>query len=355
MIHLSRPIIGDAERNAVDAVLRSGNLASGVNVAAFEAAFAEFCGVEHAVALGSGTAALHLGLLASGIGPGDEVIVPSFTFAASANAVAMCGATPVFADVDPDTFCITAETIAPRITNRTKGIMPVHLYGHPAEMDKINALAEAHGVGVYEDAAQAHGADWEGRRVGAWGQFGAFSFYPTKNMTTGEGGMLTTNEAEVADRTRLLRNQGMRKRYEHEISGLNERMTEIEAALGLIQLRQLDGWTSARRAHAAHYRGYLDPTLGLPREPAKGTHVYHQFTIAPENRPEVIAALEAADIGYGIYYPIPTHRQSQYAVAAADLPNTEVLSDRVLSIPVRPDLTSDELSLIVATLNAVVA
>lgn len=352
-VPLSRPIIGDAERQAVLEVLDSGMLASGPRVQRFEEAFAGLCQTEHAVALGSGTAALYLGLLASGVGPGDEVIVPSFTFAASANSVAMCGATPVFIDVDESTFCVTPAGIAAAITDRTKGVMVVHLYGHPAPMPEIMAVADRAGIDVYEDAAQAHGATSGGRPVGGWGRFGAFSFYPTKNMTTGEGGMVTTRDPAIADRVRLLRNQGMRGRYEHEIIGLNERMTDIEGAIGLVQLEGLQEWTASRVRNADAYRSDLLPILRPPPAPENGTHVYHQFTIRPPDRAAAIEALEAAGIGYGVYYPVPTHRQPQFGDQPS-LPITERLAEEVLSIPVRPDLTDDEIQYVIATLNGVI-
>lgn len=353
-IPLSRPIIGPGERRAVDQVLQSGLLASGARVQLFESAFAALCGVEHAVAVGSGTAALHVGLLASGIGPGDEVIVPSFTFAASANSVRMCGATPVFVDVDPHTFCINAASVAAAITKRTVGVMPVHLYGHPAPMGELSELADREGIAIFEDAAQAHVAEWEGKRVGSWGTFAAFSFYPTKNMTTGEGGMITTSSEVVADRARLIRNQGMRARYEHELVGINERMTEIEAAIGLVQLEKLDDWTKRRRENAAWYDSQIDHSLNLPIEARGAFHVYHQYTIRPSDRSVVIAALERAGIGYGIYYPKGTHQQGPYLTDDTRLPITEALTEHVLSIPIRPDLTTDELALVARTLNGTV-
>jgi perosamine synthetase len=355
VINLAHPIIGPREIAAVEAVLASGNLASGARVKELEESFARFCGVEQAVAVGSGTAALYLGLLAGGVGPGDEVIVPSFTFAATANAVKMCGATPIFIDIDPDTYCITGTGVAGALSERTKGVMPVHLYGHPAPMDEIVAVAVSHGIDVYEDAAQAHGGEWNGRSVGSWGRFGAFSFYPTKNMTTGEGGMVTTDDADIADRVRLLRNQGMRRRYEHEIVGLNERMTEIEAAIGLVQLENLPGWTTTRIANAAYFRAHLDPVLGIPSAPTNGTHVYHQFTLRPDDRDRITGAMDTAGVGYGIYYPIPTHLQPQFRDVAADLPETDAAAAHVISIPIRPDLRESELAFIVSTLNEAVA
>ena len=235
-IPISRPQIGAEELQAVAAVFESGQLASGPSVEEFESAFASMVGTRHAVAVGSGSAALFVGLRAAGVEANDEVIVPSFTFAATANAIRMCGAVPVFIDVDPETFCVTADGVADAITPATVGVMPVHLYGRMAPMDEITAAADNAGIDVYEDAAQAHGASWKDQPAGSWGRFGAFSFYPTKNMTTGEGGMITTDDADLADSAHLLRNQGMRHRYQHEVVGLNERMTEMEAAVGLVQL-----------------------------------------------------------------------------------------------------------------------
>ncbi|MGI9608704.1 MAG: DegT/DnrJ/EryC1/StrS family aminotransferase [Acidimicrobiia bacterium] len=351
MIILSKPTIGEEEIDAVAEVLRSGMLASGERVARFEEEFAAIAGTDHAVAVGSGTAALHVGLVAMGVGPGDEVIVPSFTFAASANSIRMVGANPVFADIDPADFNVSVDAITPLITDRTKAIMPVHLYGQMAPMSAIASLAREHDIEIIEDAAQAHLATWESRPAGSWGAVGTFSFYPTKNMTTGEGGMITTSDPEIAERARWFRNQGMAERYIHRTIGLNERMTEIEAAIGLIQLRKLPAWTERRREIAQIYRDRLDPSLGLPIEREPAFHVYHQFTLAPPNRDPVVSALEAAEIGHGIYYPIGTHQQDPYLGPAYDLPVTEDLQDRVVSIPVRQGLTDDEIERIIETLN----
>lgn len=353
MIILSKPSIGEAEISAVVEVLESGMLASGARVREFEEKFAEACGTAEAVAVGSGTAALHLGLLAMGIGAGDEVIVPSFTFAASANSIRMAGATPVFADVDRDDYTIHAEAVEPLITDKTRAIMPVHLYGQMAPMDDIAALAERAGILVIEDAAQAHLAESNQRKAGSIGTVGAFSFYPTKNMTTGEGGMITTSDPDVAERARWLRNQGMAERYVHRIVGLNERMTEMEAAMGLIQLEKLPGWTRRRREIADHYRNVLDPDLGLPEERPDAVHVYHQFTIAPEDRERVRNALRKAEIGHDVYYPRATHQQEPYQGPDYELPVTEEMTERVVSIPVRPDLTEAEIDRIVEVLNGV--
>ncbi|MGH3649658.1 MAG: DegT/DnrJ/EryC1/StrS family aminotransferase [Acidimicrobiia bacterium] len=354
MITLSRPSIGPEEIAAVTEVLESGMLASGERVARFEEVFADAIGADHAVAVGSGTAALHLGLLAIGVGPGDEVIVPSFTFAASANSVKMTGATPVFADIDPQDYTIHASAIEPLITDETKAVMPVHLYGQMAPMGPIVALAEAAGIDVIEDAAQAHLAESSGRNAGSIGRVAGFSFYPTKNMTTGEGGMITTSDSEVAHRARLLRNQGMAERYQHRIVGLNERMTEIEAAIGLVQLGRLPAWTERRREIAMIYRERLHPILGLPLEREDATHVYHQYTLAPVDREKDMAALREAEIGHDIYYPKATHQQDPYLAPSYDLAVTEEMVDRVVSIPVRPDLSAAEIDHIVDTLNEAV-
>ncbi|HEU4318620.1 MAG TPA: DegT/DnrJ/EryC1/StrS aminotransferase family protein [Acidimicrobiia bacterium] len=355
MIALSRPSIGPREIAAVVEVLESGMLASGERVRRFEAEFARLVGTTEAVAVGSGTAALHVGLLALGVGPGDEVIVPSFTFAASANSVRLTGAMPVFADIDRRDYTIHADTIQGLITEKTRAVMPVHLYGQMAPMDEIAEVARRAGIDVLEDAAQAHMAESGGRRAGSVGRLGAFSFYPTKNMTTGEGGMITTSDPELAERARWLRNQGMVERYVHKVIGLNERMTEIEAAIGLVQLERLPAWTRRRREIAEIYANKLDPRLGLPHEREDAVHVYHQYTIAPEDREAVRAALRSADIGHDVYYPKATHQQDPYVGPEYRLPVSEEMADRVLSIPVRPDLTDEEIELIVTTLNGAVA
>lgn len=350
MIPLSRPSLGNEEIASVVEVLESGMLASGERVEAFEAAFASAVGSPHAIAVGSGTAALHIGLLALGVGAGDEVVVPSLTFAASANAVALAGATPVFADVDERDFTVHPQHIEPVISDRTVAIMPVHLYGQMAPMNAISHLAESRGLAVVEDAAQAHMAEESGRKAGSIGELGAFSFYPTKNMTTGEGGMITTPNSDIAGMSRLLRNQGMSQRYVHDVVGLNERMTEMEAAIGLAQLRLLPERNKRRREIAGIYQERLDPALGLPHEREDATHVYHQYTITPPDREKIRAALRSAGVGHDVYYPMGAHQQAPYRSDVA-LPATERLVDRVLSIPVRPDLTDDEIEYIIDTLN----
>jgi perosamine synthetase len=352
-IPAAKPIIGDEERAAVDAVLASGMLAQGAEVATFEQEFSDVLLDGRAVvAVNSGTAGQHLGLLASGVGPGDEVIVPSFTFAATANSVALTGATPVFADIEPNHFCLDPADVASRITERTVGIMPVHLYGHPADMNGFEELAAKHGLALYEDAAQAHGASLDGRKVGTFGRFAMFSLYPTKNMTSGEGGMVSTGDAGVERMLRLLRNQGMEKQYENEVVGFNARMTNIHAAIGRVQLTKVLGWTEARRRNAAFLDAELEGVV-TPQVAAGAEHVYHQYTIrVPEDRDGFATALrEQYRIGSGVYYPIPNHRLPSFGLEI-DLPETERAAREVLSLPVHPSLSEGDLERVVAAVNA---
>jgi dTDP-4-amino-4,6-dideoxygalactose transaminase len=353
----AKPIIGEDERAAVDAVLRSGMVAQGREVAAFEQEFsAHFVPGRTSVAVNSGTSGLHLGLLAAGVGPGDEVIVPSFTFAATGNAVALTGATPVFVDIEPETFGLDPEAVAAAVSPRTKAIMPVHLYGHPARMRELETLAETHGLEIYEDAAQAHGASLDGRPVGSFGQFAMFSLYPTKNMTSGEGGMVTTATGDLAGTVKLLRNQGMEQQYENELIGYNNRMTDIHAAIGRVQLTKVGQWTATRQENAA----FLDANLQNVVTPvvADGAvHVYHQYTIRiQEDRDGFVQALKQEhNVGSGVYYPIPNHRLpslSQFA-PQLELPETERAAREVVSLPVHPSLTTQELERIVSAVNAV--
>ncbi|WP_022885767.1 DegT/DnrJ/EryC1/StrS family aminotransferase [Glaciibacter superstes] len=353
-IPAARPIIGDEERRAVDAVLASGQLAQGKEVEAFELEFSEqLVDGRAAVAVNSGTAGLHLGLLAAGVGPGDEVIVPSFTFAATANSVALTGATPVFADVEPDFFCLDPASVESVITDRTVGIMPVHLYGHPANMPALQQLADARGLKLFEDAAQAHGASLNGQRVGSFGEFAMFSLYPTKNMTSGEGGMVTTGSAEVERKLRLLRNQGMERQYENEMPGFNARMTNIHAAIGRVQLTKIWRWTEQRRANAAFLTENLQNVI-TPKVAVGAEHVYHQYTVRiPNDRDGVSAALrDEYSIGSGVYYPIPNHRLPSFQ-GTEELPETERASREVLSLPVHPSLSEGDLERIVSAVNKV--
>lgn len=352
-IPAARPLIGEEEIAAVERVMRSGMLAQGPEVAAFESEFSAHFGLGRpCVAVNSGTSGLHLGLLAAGVGPGDEVIVPSFTFAATANAVAVTGATPVFADIDPVSFCLDPASVAERVTERTVGIMPVHLYGHPAAMVELDEVAQRHGLQVFEDAAQAHGASLHGVPVGAFGTFGMFSLYPTKNMTAGEGGMVSVNCAEVERLVRLYRNQGMERQYHNELVGLNNRMTDLHAAIGRVQLTKVDGWTEQRQRNAAFLSAHLEGVV-VPRTAQGAVHVFHQYTVrVPEGRDRLAQALrEEHGIGCGMFYPVPVHRLPSFA-AGAEMPETERAAAQCLSLPVHPSVDQAGLERIVTAVNA---
>lgn len=355
MIPAAKPIIGAEERAAVDAVLASGMIAQGPQVAAFEEEFASaLVAGRTCVAVNSGTSGLHLGLLAAGIGPGDEVIVPSFTFAATANSVALTGATPVFADIEPDTFCLDPAGVEAAITDRTKGIMPVHLYGHPADMDALTALAAERGLQIFEDAAQAHGATWQATPVGAFGTFAMFSLYPTKNMTSGEGGMVAAESEEIARNLRLLRNQGMQRQYANELVGFNARMTDIHAAIGREQLKKVNAWTAKRQENASFLSDHLEGVTTPPVADG-AVHVYHQYTIrVPEDRDGLAAALrEQYNVGSGMFYPVPNHQLTPFAGGTedAELPETMKAAAECLSLPVHPSLSAGDLERIVEAVN----
>ena len=366
-IPAARPLIGAEERAAVDAVLAGGMVVQGPQVAAFEEEFsAQVVGGAHCVAVNSGTSAQHLAALAAGAGADRraEVIVPSFTFAATANSVAITGARPVFADIDPVTFTLDPASVEAAVTERTIAIEVVHLYGLPADMPEILDIARRHGLAVWEDCAQAHAAAIDDEPVGAFGAWGSFSFYPTKNMTSLEGGMVSTADAELARRVRLLRNQGMERQYANEVVGLNNRMTDVAAAVGRVQLTRLAGWTAARRANAAALDAGLADAPGVvtPHVPSGYTHVYHQYTIRLEGasaaeRDEVARVLrEQWQVGTGVYYPIPNHRLSSLAPYAPglDLPGTEKAARECLSLPVHPSLSEADLERIVRAVGAAV-
>ncbi len=353
MIPAAKPLIGDEERAAVDAVLASVGLAQGPQVAAFEQEFASVVAGRECVAVNSGTSALHMALIALGIGTGDEVIVPSFTFAATANAVALAGATPVFVDIEPDSFCISPESIEAAITIRTRAVIPVHLYGHPAAMDRITPIAAAHDLLVVEDAAQAHAASLHGAPVGALGDAGCFSFYPTKNMTSGEGGMVSAAAPRTARMVRLLRNQGMEVRYRNEVVGFNTRMSDIHAAIGRVQLGKLAGWTSQRQANAAFLTANLEGVV-TPSVSKGAVHVYHQYTIRVPGHDQgaFVAALAERGVGSGVYYPTPVHALPSFGLTL-DLPETAKAAMEVISLPVHPGLSQADLETIVEVVNAV--
>ncbi len=355
-IQLARPIIGAEERSEVDRVLASGMLAQGAEVASFEAEFSEHVCGRPCVAVNSGTSALLLALMAMGIGRGDEVIIPGFTFAGTANAVVLAGATPVFADIDPTHFCIDPRAVEAAISPRTAAVIPVHLYGHPADMEQLMAIAERHGLAVLEDAAQAHLAAWRSRPVGTFGATAAFSFYPTKNMTTGEGGLVVCADSETARRVKMLRNQGMAGRYEHEVIGYNARMTDIGAAIGRVQLRRLPGWTSTRRANASRLStefaaARIDPVVVLPQVADGADPVWHQYTVRVQGRDEVAAELAEAGVGSAVHYPHALNQLALYRSVCQRvpvLPVAERASREVLSLPVHPSLSDADLSAVVS-------
>jgi dTDP-4-amino-4,6-dideoxygalactose transaminase len=356
VIPIARPQMGEEEKRSVWAALESGSLAQGARVRELEERFAEFIGVPRAVATSSGTTALHLALLGAGVGPGDEVVTVPFTFIASATSIVYTGARPVFVDVSEADFCMDPALVEAAITPRTRALMPVSLYGQPADLPALADIADRHGLALIEDAAQTHGAAIGERKSGSWGT-GCFSFYPTKNMTTGEGGMITTSDPELAERVRLLREHGMKVRYHHDTLGYNFRMTDIHASIGLAQLSKLPAYNERRRAIARRYdaelRGVLNPSV---RQGV--THVYHQYTIRVARRDEFADALKEAGVGTGVYYPIPVHRQKPFAALGFGeqrFPVTERLTEQVLSIPVHPSLTDAEVDTVIAAVNEVAA
>jgi len=354
MIPIAKPIIGDEEKEAVLDVLNSGIIAQGPRVREFEQAFSEFTGTEFAIAVNSGTAALHIALLAHGIGPEDEVITTPFTFISTSNSILFTGAKPVFADIKEETFNIDPEKIREKITDKTKAILPVHLYGHPVDMKAIMEIAEDHKLLVIEDACQAHGAEFHGKRVGSFGT-GCFSFYPTKNMTTSEGGMITTNNKGIAEKARMLRDHGSRERYVHEILGFNLRMTDISAAIGLCQLKKLPEF-NRRRIENAKYLNKLihNERIITPKVRENCKHVFHQYTTrVMSDRDKIVDILNEKGIGTGIYYPIPIHKQKLYNDLGYNesLPISEKLANEVISLPIHPSVTRENLGYISSVLN----
>ena len=358
MIPIARPDLGPEELAAVTEVLASGMIAQGRKVAELEERWAEFVGVRHAIATGNGTLALMSIFAGIGLEPGDEVITVAHTFAATANAILYTGATPVFIDIEPDTFLIDAKKIEAAITPRTRAICPVHLFGLVADMDMIRAIADRHGLIVVEDACQAHGATFRGRKAGSFGH-GAFSLYATKNMTTAEGGFITTNDDRLADWLRLYRNQGMRSRYQFEMLGYNFRLTDLAAAIGLAQFAKLERNTARRQAIAARYdEAFADLPIRLPITPDGRTHVFHQYTLdVGPARDAIIAELREAGVGADIYYPIPVHRQEYIMERGlhADLPVTDAAAARTLALPMFPGLTDEEQAQVIDAVRAAVA
>lgn len=341
-----REISGELEA-AIKGVLASGHFILGPQGAAFETEAAAWLGAAHAVAVASGTDALHLALRAAGIGPGDEVVTPAFTFIATAEAISYCGARPVFADIDAGTFNLDPSSLERCLTPRTRAVIAVHLYGQCADMGAIAGVCEQRGLTLIEDCAQAIGADWQGRRAGAWGAFGCFSFYPTKNLGAyGDAGLITTGDAKLAETLRMLRHHGSRVTYRHEMIGYNSRMDELQAAILRVKLRRLDAWNAARRENAARYRRLLGGSACvLPAEHGRGSHAYHQFTLRSARRDAMREALTRAAIASAIYYPIPLHHQPVYESehGGLSLPVSEEAARMVFSVPVYPQLTAEQI------------
>jgi len=345
---------------AVARVLESGQFVLGEEVAAFEREFADYCGASHAVAVNSGTSALQLALLAAGVGRGDEVVTVPFTFVASAAVIDYVGAVPVFVDIEPRTFTMNPSAIEDAVTDRTKAIIPVHLFGHPSDMDPIREVGARHGLTVIEDAAQAHGARYRGLRAGILGDFGCFSFYPTKNLgAAGEGGMVVTDDADGAEQIRALRNWGERVKYEHSIRAYNMRMEAVQAAILRVKLRHLDGWTDRRRRIAHRYDEALDGIgLQLPCEMEYARHVYHLYTVRSRERDALKQSLGADGVASGVHYPIPIHRQPAWADLGYEpdaFPEAQRASDEVLSLPLYPEMTDDQIDAVVASVRRAVA
>jgi dTDP-4-amino-4,6-dideoxygalactose transaminase len=338
----------DDVTKAMTPVLESGHFILGEQVSQLESEIATLCGTEYAIGVANGSDAIYLALRALGIGPGDEVIVPAFTFFATAGSVSRTGATPVFADIDPLTYNIDCADAEHRITPRTRAIVPVHLYGQPADMDELIELAEAHNLFVVEDGAQAIGARYKGRPVGSMGHAATLSFFPTKNLGCyGDGGMVVTRDPDLAERIRVLRVHGSKPKYYHSVLGINSRLDALQAAVLLGKLPHLDRWTTRRREIAALYNQCLAdiPGLQLPQENAESYHVYHQYTVRCTRRDELQAGLKSQGIGSAIYYPLALHLQEVFAdlgYSAGDLPHAERATREVLSLPMFPELTDSE-------------
>ena len=358
-IPIAQPSLGDEETSAVLAVLASGMIAQGPETAAFEEEFAAYCGVPHAVATNNGTAALHAALLAAGVGPGDEVIVPAFTFFATASSVSMCGAVPVFADVDPVTATIDPAEIRANVSQKTKAVIAVHLYGQPCDAGAVREICDDEDLVFIEDAAQAHGATYRGKKTGSLGDLGCFSFYATKNMATGEGGMVTTGSDEYDERLRRVINHGQSEKYLHTDLGYNYRMTDINAAIGRVQLAKLGGFNRRRQENAAYYNSHITaPGLVLPAVAPGRTHVWHQYSLRvteafPLARDEFAAYLRERGVGCAVHYPVALSRQPYYAGAPC-CPVAESLAASVLSIPVHPGVSDEARRYVCETIHGVV-
>lgn len=354
MIPVSKPYIGEEEKQAVMAVLDSGMIVQGPRVAEFEKQFAAVCGTKHAVATSSGTTALHLAMLAHGIGPGDEVITSPFTFIASVNSILYAGATPVLVDIEEDTFNIDPEAIERAITPRTKAILCVHLFGHLCDMDALQAIADKHGLVIIEDACQSVGGTYKGKVAGSFGT-GTFSLYATKNVMSVEGGMITTDDDHIADQCRLLRSHGMRRRYYYDMLGYNFRMTDIHAAVGIAQLARLEASTKKRQENASYLSAKIESVVTPTVREGYG-HVWHQYTIRVDrgrDRDAAVQQLADNGVGSGIFYPVPAHQHDYMREVVGNLtfPIAEKAAAEVISLPVHPQLSQADLEKIVAEVN----
>jgi dTDP-4-amino-4,6-dideoxygalactose transaminase len=344
---------------AVFSVLSHSRFIMGPEVKAFEEKVAEYCGSKFAIGVASGTDALLLSLRACGVGAEDEVITTGFSFFATAGVITRLGATPVYVDIDPDTYNMAPDQIEKKITSKTKAIMPVHLYGQCAEMDPILVIAKKHNLKVVEDAAQAIGAKYKGKKAGTMGHFGCFSFFPSKNLgAAGDGGMIVTDDSEMAELVKMLRVHGAKPKYYHSMVGYNSRLDTIQAAILSVKLKYLDGWTEKRREHAESYNSaFKDSDIITPKEEDFNYHIYHQYTIAVKNRDKLREVLKDNQIGHDVYYPVPLHLQECYrslGYEEGDLPEIERKAKEVISLPIYPELTKDEQNFVIETIKKVV-
>jgi dTDP-4-amino-4,6-dideoxygalactose transaminase len=353
-LKLQYEVIKDEIEPALQSVLESTQFVLGGQGQALEEEIAHYCGVRHAIGVASGTDALHLALRAAGIGPGDEVITTSFTFIATAEAIAYVGARPVFVDIDPATFNIDIELVEAALTERTRAILPVHLFGQPAHLAPLAEICRRNDLCLIEDCAQSFGASYQGRMTGTWGNLGCFSFFPSKNLGCfGDGGMIVTDDDQLAGRVRLLRNHGSRERYHHTVIGYNSRLDELQAAVLRVKLKHLDGFNRARRLNAARYNERLrDSAVVTPVEDGRGTHVFHQYTIRTSQRSRLQQALTEAGIASAIYYPVPLHQQEVFTgdCSGLRLPATEEAASEVLSLPMYPELTEEQIDRVCRTI-----
>jgi dTDP-4-amino-4,6-dideoxygalactose transaminase len=341
---------------AVNKVFETGQFVLGDEVAAFESEFAHYVGADQGIAVNTGTSALHLALLAAGVGPGDEVITVPFTFVATVAAIGYTGARPVFVDIDPRSLTMDVAKLEAAITPRTKAVVPVHLYGQPADMDPLLAIARKHGLIVIEDACQAHGAEYNGRRVGSLGDLGCFSFYPGKNLgACGEGGIVVTSNPKYAETVRMLRDWGQSKKYHHVLRGFNYRMEGLQGAILRVKLRHLDAWTDQRRSRAAEYNRFLrESDVERPQEMPYARHVYHIYAVRTSDRVELMRTLQSHGVQSGIHYPIPVHLQEAWrdlGYVAGDFPHSERAANEVLSLPMYPELSNIQVEFVSAAVH----